>query len=114
MCILDVGDAFVTGFQADIRGKRRTGLTPWPVVTVGCLVLLALLTVVQVAHVHPVESDADHCPLCIVMHTAAPVAVTAAVVGLVQFESATPVFKARTVVRFWHPQLFTRPPPVGC
>lgn len=114
MCILDVRDASVTGFQADIRGKRRTRLTAWPVVSVVCLLLLALLTVVQVAHVHPVESDADHCPLCIVMHTAAPVAVTAAVVVLVQFESATPVFKARTVVRFWHPQLFTRPPPSSC
>jgi hypothetical protein len=76
-----------------------------------CLVLLALFTVVQVAHIHPVESDADHCQLCIVMHTAAPVAVTAAVVVLVQIETAAPVFKPRTLVRYWHPQLFTRPPP---
>lgn len=104
----------MTGFQNHFRGKRTARLAAWPVASVVCLVLLALLTVVQVAHVHPVETDADHCPLCIVMHTAAPVAVTAAVVVLVQFESATPVFKARTVVRFWHPQLFTRPPPAGC
>jgi hypothetical protein len=79
-----------------------------------CLVLLALLTVVQVAHVHPVDSDADHCPLCIVMHTAAPVAVTAAAVVLVEIETRAPVFEAQTITRHWHPKLFTRPPPSDC
>ena len=48
------------------------------------------------------------------MHSAAPVAVAAAVVVLVQMESSTPVFEARAAVRHWHPKLFTRPPPVGC
>jgi hypothetical protein len=84
-----------------------------PIVTLVCLVLLALLTVVQVAHVHPVDTDADHCPLCIVMHSAAPVAVTAPVVVLVEIESPAPVFEAHTITRYWHPQLFTRPPPDG-
>jgi len=83
------------------------------VATVVCLLLLALLAVVQVAHVHPVGSDSDNCPLCIVMHTAAPVAVTAAVVVLVAMESSAPVFEAHTLTRYWHPQLFTRPPPDG-
>ena len=82
-------------------------------VTVVCLILLALLTVVQVAHVHTIETAADHCQLCIVMHTAAPVTATAAVVVLVHLESASPVFEARTVTRYWHPQHFTRPPPTG-
>ncbi|MDR3772230.1 MAG: hypothetical protein P4L26_02715 [Terracidiphilus sp.] len=84
-----------------------------PLITVLCLLLLTLLAVAQVAHVHQLDTDADHCPLCIVMHTAAPVAVAAAVVVLVQIESATPVFEARPVTRYWHPQLFTRPPPNG-
>jgi hypothetical protein len=75
---------------------------------------LALLAVVQVAHIHPVENDADHCPLCIVMHSAAPVAVTAAVVVLVQIEAPTPIFEPRAVTRSWHAQLFIRPPPSGC
>jgi hypothetical protein len=79
-----------------------------------CLILLALLTVVQVAHVHPVDTDADHCPLCILLHTAAPVAVAAAIVVLIQIETPTPIFEARTVTRHWHPKLFTRPPPIGC
>jgi hypothetical protein len=114
MCILKVEDGFLTGFRTYFRGKLHARPGSWPVFSVVCLVLLALLTVVQVAHIHPVESDADHCPLCIVMHTAAPVAVTVAAVVLVQIETATPVFKPRTVVRYWHPQLFTRPPPAAC
>jgi hypothetical protein len=85
----------LTGFQTHFRGKRRAKPGALPVVTVVCLVLLALLAVVQVAHVHPVDTDADHCPLCIVMHTAAPVAVAAAVVVLVQIETRAPVFEAR-------------------
>ena len=79
-----------------------------------CLVLLALLAVVQVAHLHANSSDADHCTLCVVMHSAAPVAVASAAVVLVQMNNAAPVFEARAVVRHWHPKLFTRPPPSGC
>jgi len=105
---------FLTGFQTPIRGNRRAKLSALPVVTLVCLFLLALLAVVQVAHTHPTESDADHCPLCIVMHTAAPVAMAAAAVVLVQFERSATVFEPRAVVRHWHPKLFTRPPPAGC
>jgi AhpD family alkylhydroperoxidase len=79
-----------------------------------CLILLALLTVVQVAHMHPLDSDANHCPLCIAMHTAAPVAAMAAVVVLVQAGTPTPVVEAHAVVRHWHPKFITRPPPFGC
>lgn len=103
----------LTEFQTFLSGKRRAKPGALPVVTIVCLLLLTLLAVVQVAHVHPVDTDADHCQLCIVMHTAAPVAVTAAVIVLVQIESSTPVFEAHTVTRYWHPQLFTRPPPDG-
>ncbi len=80
-------------------------------VTVVCLILLALLAVVQVAHVHPLETDADHCPLCIVMHSAAPVAVAAAVIVMVQLGAAAPLREIRVVFRTWHPTFFIRPPP---
>ncbi len=79
-----------------------------------CMVLLALLTVVQVAHVHPVETAADHCPLCIVMHSAAPVAAPAAIVILVRVGISTPVLAVREAVQpCWHASLFIRPPPLG-
>jgi len=107
----------LTGIQTFLRGNsrskdcRKTGSLP--VVTLVCLLLLTLLAVVQVAHVHQVDTDADHCPLCIVMHTAAPVAVAAPVVVLVHIERKVPAFEAHTVIRSWHAQLFTRPPPAG-
>jgi len=101
----------LTGLQTFLNGKRRAKPSALPLVTVVCLILLTLLAVVQVVHVHQVDTDADHCPLCIVLHTAAPVAITAAVVVLVQIESRTPVFEAHPVTRHWHPKLFTRPPP---
>jgi hypothetical protein len=82
--------------------------------TVLCLVLLALLAVAQVAHTHPLASDADHCPLCIVLHTVVPVAVTAAVIILVQSGAPTPVSDERPALRHWSPSLFTRPPPCAC
>ncbi|MGA2166691.1 MAG: hypothetical protein ABSG62_00675 [Terracidiphilus sp.] len=104
----------MTGIWAHWSGNRRAKPGALPMATVVCLVLLALLTVVQVAHMHPIDSDADHCPLCIVMHTAAPVAVTAAVVVLVEIETRAPVFEAHSVTRHWHSKLFTRPPPSDC
>jgi hypothetical protein len=48
------------------------------------------------------------------MHTAAPVAIFAAVVVLVSFGASAPLVEARAVIRHWHPKLFTRPPPDGC
>ncbi|MGP8268660.1 MAG: hypothetical protein ACLQLH_01205 [Terracidiphilus sp.] len=103
----------MTGLQAQIRGDGRRKPGALPAATVVCLFLMALLAVVQVAHLHTLESDADHCPLCIVMHSAAPVAVAAPAVVLVKIEAHAPVYEARAVVRHWNPKLFTRPPPAG-
>lgn len=104
----------MTGLQAHFGTERRAKPGALPVPIMVCLVLMALLTVVQVAHMHPIANDADHCPMCIAMHTAAPVAVMAAVVVLVQIETSAPVFAPRTVIRHWHPKFITRPPPAGC
>jgi len=74
---------------------------------------MALLAVVQVAHFHSNAADADHCALCIVMHSAAPVAAAVAIIVLVQLGFFIQPAKSRALVRYWHPQLFTRPPPQG-
>ena len=77
----------------------------------GCLLLLTLLMVVQVGHVHPSSVDADHCPICVVMHSAAPVAVvTAAVISLRGFVRVRVPVTAH-VARPWSYHLFNRPPP---
>jgi hypothetical protein len=104
----------LTGLQPDYRGSGRCKPHAFGVAALLCLVLLALLTVVQVAHVHALDADADHCKLCIAMHSAAPVAVMAAAVVLVRIGRPAPLVEARSFVRHWHPKLYTRPPPAGC
>lgn len=96
-------------FQSRTAHPRRS----FAVVAFVCLALLAVLAVAQVAHVHPATSDSDHCPICIVLHSAAPVAVAACLVTLVQVAQAAPVYAPRPIARRWHPQLFVRPPPVA-
>jgi len=94
---------------------RRLKLRGISAAAVVCLVLLALLAVVQVAHVHALESGADHCPLCIVMHSAAPIAqAVVAAILLVQVGAPAPALSVRAaVLPCWHPSLFVRPPPIG-
>lgn len=104
----------ITGFQpGSYRSQRPARPIAFAVMMLVCLGLLLLLTVVQVAHVHASAQDADHCPLCMVLHTAVPVAATAAVIILVELAAAEPVLQVRTASRPWHAQLFTRPPPAS-
>jgi hypothetical protein len=86
----------------------------FPVAAVVCLMLMALLAVVQVAHFHADQSDSSGCPLCVAMHTVAPATGMAAVVVMVLLGTAAPIAELRALVRFWNPQLFTRPPPASC
>lgn len=102
------------GFQTRYRSDRRARPGAYAVLLMVCLALLAILTVAQVAHVHANASDADHCQLCIVLHAAVPVVASVAAIILVEVEVAAPVIEPRAVTRYWHPQLFTRPPPAGC
>ncbi len=80
-----------------------------------CLVFLALLAVAQVTHVHAVGNDADHCQLCIAMHSVVPIVIMLITVVLVRIEVLTPgLLEVRAIIRYWHPTLFIRPPPAGC
>jgi hypothetical protein len=79
-----------------------------------CLVLLMLLAVVHVAFAHSVDTDADHCSLCIAMHSVVPFFVMVVAVLLVKIGRPVPVLlENRAIVQYWHPILFTRPPPTG-
>jgi len=104
----------LTGLQPDYRGSRLRKPRAFGATALLCLVLLALLTVVQVAHVHALDADADHCQLCIAMHSAAPVVIIAVLIVLIRIGRPEPLVEARSVVRHWHPKLYTRPPPAGC
>jgi len=105
----------LTAIRADVRRDRRPKSSTLGVATVVCLFLLVLLAVAQVVHTHPVDSNGDHCPLCIAMHSVVPLAVMVVVVVLVRFGAAPPVLlEVRAIIRYWYPTLFTRPPPAGC
>jgi hypothetical protein len=77
-----------------------------------CLVLLMMLALVHVAHAHSLQGDADHCPMCVAMHSVLPIVVMVAAVLLVRIGTAAPIMvEAPGFTRFWHPDLFNRPPP---
>ena len=79
-----------------------------------CLVLLALLSVAQVAHLHSNPTDADHCQLCIVMHSLVPVIELAIAIVLVELGASAPqVEPTLTACQFLSP-VYIRPPPASC
>ena len=102
----------MSGFRAQWFGKRG-GAGFLPVVATMCLVLLALLAVAQVAHLHANQADADHCQLCIAMHTVAPTVVAAIAIVFVLLGASAPVAEPNVVVRQPQFRLFIRPPPVS-
>jgi hypothetical protein len=104
----------LTGFSTILRGKRGSQRGFLPAVAVLCLILLATLAVAQVAHNHSSESDADHCQLCIVMHTIAPVAAAAVLIVIVQLGASTPQADPVLIARRPRIRLFIRPPPTSC
>ena len=86
---------------------------PWAFAAcaVFCLALVVLVSFAQVAHIHATATDQDHCPLCIVLHSAVPVAAAAVALLLMQIAEHTPVFEQCAVLLMWKTQRFTRPPP---
>ena len=104
----------MTGLKTILRGKRGAWPGFLPSVAMLCLVLLAMLAVAQATHLHSNDTDADHCQLCIVMHTVVPVAAAAAVIIIVQLGASTPQAEPIVVARQRQIRLFIRPPPVSC
>ncbi len=104
----------MTGLKTVFHGKRGVWPGFLPAVAMVCLVLLAMLAVAQVTHLHSSQSDADHCQLCIVMHTVVPVAATAAVIVIVQLGASAPQAEPIVVARQRQIRLFIRPPPISC
>lgn len=102
----------VFDFQSGERGTTRRNFKV--AVTALCLAMLALLAFAQVTHLHSNDTDADHCQLCIVMHTVVPVAAAAAVVIVVQLGASTLQAEPVVVARQRQIRLFIRPPPISC
>ncbi len=96
------------------RGKRGVWPGIVPAVAMVCLVLLTMLAVAQVTHFHPNDTDADHCQLCIVMHTVIPVAAAAAIIIIVQLGASASPADPIVIARRRQIRLFIRPPPASC
>jgi p-aminobenzoyl-glutamate transporter AbgT len=108
-------DATLRGNQAHLRDGSHSKQKALRVAAIVCLILLALLAVVQVMHVHASDSDADHCTLCVAMHSVVPILIMLIMVVLVRIEVLTQGYlEVRAITRYWHPNLFIRPPPVSC
>ena len=109
-----VQDVALTAILRHLRNDRGSESSTLHLVIVVCLVLLMLLASVHVADGHSTASDADRCPLCIMMHSVAPFAVAVAAIVLIRISTQAPkLIEVRTIIRHWHPTLFTRPPPIA-
>ncbi|HEY1256057.1 MAG TPA: hypothetical protein VGF01_14880 [Terracidiphilus sp.] len=104
----------MSALQPDFRKSSRRKPRTFGAAALLCLALLVLLVTVQVAHNHVTESDADHCSLCIALHSAAPIAVMAVLVVMIRMGATAQFAEVRPAFRHWNPKLFTRPPPAGC
>lgn len=104
----------MTGLRAHLNIDSRSRRTLMVAIAGVCLVLLAMLSVAQATHLHANQTDADHCQLCIVMHTAVPAVAAAAIIVMVQLESLATVAEPVFILQKRQIRLFIRPPPVSC
>jgi hypothetical protein len=110
-----IEDAPLRRSEAGLRSGFHSKQSALKVAAVVCLVLFALLAVAQVMHVHASAGDADHCTLCVAMHSVAPIVIMLITVPLARIEVLRPgLFEGRAITRYWHPTLFIRPPPADC
>jgi len=105
-------DVALKAIGTHLRSDRRLRPRTLGAVAAVCLLLLALLAVAQVTHVHAIGSDADHCQLCVVMHSVVPLMLLVTAVVLVRIGAAEPpLHKIQAAIWYWHPTMFSRPPP---
>jgi len=100
------------GIRAYLKNDSRLKPKAFRVAIAVCLMVLILLASFHVAVAHSIGTDTDHCPVCLVMHSVLPFLVLVVAVLLARVGAATPVqLNVRPIVQYWHPTLFTRPPP---
>lgn len=110
-----VQDVALIGIQTHITDARGSRPKVLKVAIVVCLILFMLLALVHVTDGHSISNSTDRCPICIVMHSVAPLLIVALLIAMIRIGTHAPErLEVRAIVRYWHPNLFTRPPPVGC
>ena len=110
-----VQDVRLTAILAHRRDGHRPRSSALRMAIAVCLILLLLVALVHVADGHSAASAADRCPICVVMHSVVPFVIMAVIMALIRIETHAPeLLEFRAIIRYWHPTLFTRPPPAGC
>lgn len=102
----------LTRNESSRTGPRRASFGMLAAVAVVCLALLALLAVAQVAHTHAARTDADHCQLCLVMHSVVPAVAAAALLLMVPVAAFSPAVERVPLPIRRQTRLYSRPPPV--
>ena len=107
-------NSLAANWAAHHRNDRRLQYGPLRLALGMCMILLLLMAVAHAAIGHPVAGDADHCPLCVAAHSLVPIGLLAIVHILIRLQGPSPeLMEERALARYWHPALFTRPPPAG-
>jgi hypothetical protein len=110
-----VQDVMLTAILAKDRNDHRPRSRTLRMAIAVCLVVVVLLAMVHAADGHSDVSSADHCPICLVMHSVVPFLIIAVVMALIRIGTRAPeLLEIWPVIRYWHPNLFTRPPPASC
>ncbi len=92
---------------------KRAGLWAARTTSIVCLLLLTWMAFIQVTHVHPVASDTGHCPICVAMHSALPVALHVTPEPMAQLQRLDSADVDAGRVFQWSLEMASRPPPVG-
>ncbi len=93
----------------DQSGKTRWGWARWAVIA--CVLLLVSAATVQVAHAHPLTKAPEHCPICLLIHSALPAEATVAEVFAGLYVVHSKWYSEDIPARFGTFSLSNRPPP---
>ena len=100
------------GAKTEPHPSRRSKASALKVMALVCLILLTLITVIQVTHFHASDSDANHCTLCVAMHSVVPFLLLVVTASLVRIGTNVEIkLEVRDSICFWYHSLFIRPPP---
>lgn len=127
--MLPEGLAFGMGRGLD-RGSARlgrgsVGRPEWTcLLAVACLLLVVAMSTVQVCHVHAGSSEKqgsrqgyptpeDHCPLCVAMHSALPIAIHVAPEPVAEVRALESVAADAERMFRWRFEMASRPPPAA-
>jgi hypothetical protein len=99
----------------------------WPLwlrlIAIACVLVVCVMSIVQVCHTHPEFSlskqnshnngpvPEDHCPLCVAMHSALPVALHITPEPMLYIQTLDSVAADAERIFRWRFELASRPPP---